>query len=376
MFARHRYRCLTVLVALAASLCAAKAKAMINPHFTPIHLVKQATLILSVDLKQGPSKNQYVATIREVLKGKTELKSLRLDLSKATESQHADALRNLAAAAKPALFFAGEFAEEQSGQGGEAPQSRGLLHVSGQWAEFNGGQDGAWALNQIDKKSDGTWAGGTDMLRRAVDYILQDDDPEVPVTEGVSWSSEPKKIATLSGRIRAVRPIDLAGDGRLLLFVARDQGDHLLVCDAKSRNFTDVTAARRLQSKSQAFAWGDFDGKGRLDLISFDGKTLSLHAQQADGTFRGAGTGSCPCTGKRVHRAIGAGLRNHREIRPAGQHQLLARARLVRCRRQAVVLHVGGHGRRSEETRPGRAMPGGRFRRRRRRRCPRAVCRG
>ena len=286
MFARHRYRCLTVLVALAASLCAAKAKAMINPHFTPIHLVKQATLILSVDLKQGPSKNQYVATIREVLKGKTELKSLRLDLSKATESQHADALRNLAAAAKPALFFAGEFAEEQSGQGGEAPQSRGLLHISGQWAEFNGGQDGAWALNQIDKKSDGTWAGGTDMLRRAVDYILQDDDPEVPVTEGVSWSSEPKKIATLSGRIRAVRPIDLAGGGRLLLFVARDQGDHLLVCDAKSRNFTDVTAARRLQSKSQAFAWGDFDGKGRLDLISFDGKTLSLHAQQADGTFR------------------------------------------------------------------------------------------
>ena len=282
----NRCRSFTALVAIAAMLCAATAHAMINPHFTPIHLVKQAALIVSVDLKQGKAKDQYTATIREVLKGKTELKALRLDLSKAINAQHADALRDLAAAAKPALFFVGEFAEEASGQGGERPKNRGFLHVSGQWAEFDGGQNGDWTLNQIDAKGQGVWAGGTDMLRRAVDYIIQDDDPEVPVTDGASWSSDPQKIATLSGKIRAVRPIDLAGDGKLLLFVAGDQGDHLLACDPKSRKFTDITAARRLQSKSQAYAWGDFDGKGRLDLISFDGKTLSLHAQQADGTFQ------------------------------------------------------------------------------------------
>jgi hypothetical protein len=281
----NRYRCLAVLVAIAALLCVATANALINPHFTPVHLVKQAALIVSVDLKQGQSKDQYAAAIREVLKGKTELKALRLDLSKAINTQNADALRELAAVAKPALFFVGEFAQEQDRQGDAPPQSRGLLHVSGQWAEFDGGQDGVWALSQIDAKSQGIWAGGTDMLRRAVDYILQDDDPEVPVTDGASWSSDPQKIATLSGKIRAVRPIDLAGDGKLLLFVARDQGDRLLACDAKSRKFTDITAVRRLQSKSQAFAWGDFEGKGRLDLISFDGKTISLHAQQADGTF-------------------------------------------------------------------------------------------
>ncbi len=282
----NRCRSFTALVAIAAMLCAATAHAMINPHFTPIHLVKQAALIVSVDLKQGKAKDQYTATIREVLKGKTELKALRLDLSKAINAQHADALRDLAAAAKPALFFVGEFAEEASGQGGERPKNRGFLHVSGQWAEFDGGQNGDWTLNQIDAKGQGVWAGGTDMLRRAVDYIIQDDDPEVPVTDGASWSSDPQKIATLSGKIRALRPIDLAGDGKLLLFVAGDQGDHLLACDPKSRKFTDITAARRLQSKSQAYAWGDFDGKGRLDLISFDGKTLSLHAQQADGTFQ------------------------------------------------------------------------------------------
>ncbi len=282
----NRYRCLTVLATIAALFCATEARAMINPNFTPIDLVKQAELILSVDLQQGKSKDEYSATVRETLKGKTELKVLRLDLSKAKNKENANALRELAAGAKPALFFVGEFAEERNAQGGEAPQRRSFLHVSGQWAEFSGGQAGLWSLKGIDNKSQGVWAGGTDMLRRCVDYILQDDDPEVPVKDGVAWSGGPQKIATLAGKIRAVRPIDLAGEGRLLLYVAHDAGDRLLACDAKTRKFTNVTATRRLAAKSRAFAWGDFDGNGRLDLISFDGQGLSLHAQQADGTFK------------------------------------------------------------------------------------------
>jgi hypothetical protein len=51
---------------------------MINPSFTPIHLVKQSNLIVSVDIKQGKSIDQYDAVIREVLKGKTELKAIHL----------------------------------------------------------------------------------------------------------------------------------------------------------------------------------------------------------------------------------------------------------------------------------------------------------
>ncbi len=279
----NRYRCLTVVVAVAALLCAATANTMINPNFTPIDLVKQAELIVSVDLKQGASRDEYSATIREVLKGKTELKALRLDLSK---GKNADALRELALAARPALFFVGEFAEEKGGQGGEAPQRRGFLHASGRWAEFSGGQAGLWGLNGIDDKSQGVWAGGTDMLRRCVDYILQDDNPEVPVKDGVAWSNNPQKIATLSGKIRAVRPIDLGGDGKLLLFVAPTRAIACWPATPRPGNSRNVTLARRLEAKSQAFAWGDFAGHGRLDLISFDGQTFALHAQQADGTFQ------------------------------------------------------------------------------------------
>ena len=280
-----RYRYLSTATAVVVLLWAAAAHALINPRFTPVHLVKQSALILEVDLKQGQSKDEYTAAIRGVLKGKTELKSLRLDLSKARDAQNADAFRALAAAGRPALFFAGKF-DDAGGTGGAPARSRGLLHISGRWAACEGGQDGAWLFDNVDQQFQAVWAGGTDMLRRAVDYVLTDDDPVVPVTDGVSWSPNPVKVAALDDAIRAVRPIDLAGDGKLLLFIACDKGDRLLACDAKSKKFTDVTAAHGLQSRSQAFAWGDFAGQGRLDLVSFDGKAVSLHAQQADGKFQ------------------------------------------------------------------------------------------
>ncbi|MBM4019768.1 MAG: VCBS repeat-containing protein [Planctomycetes bacterium] len=280
-----RCRSLAAVLSVAVLLYVTAAYGLINPRFTPIHLVEQSALIVWVELKQGASKDEYTAAIREVLKGKTELKRLRLDLSKAADAQAAVALRDLAAAGKPALFFMGEF-EDAGNQGGGAAKSRGLLHIAGKWAVFDGGEDGLWALDKIDRMLQAVWAGGTDMLRRAVDYILTDDDPAVPVTDGVSWSAGPMKAATLDGAIKSVRPVDLAGDGKLTLFVACDTGDRLLACEGAKRRLADLTAARGLRSKSHAFAWGDFAGQGRLDLISFDGKALSLHAQQADGTFQ------------------------------------------------------------------------------------------
>ena len=72
-------------------------------------------MIASVGLKKGESKDIYLAEIRQVLKGKTDLKSFRLDLTKARDAQNADALRAVATQGKPALFFA----SEKPAQGGE-----------------------------------------------------------------------------------------------------------------------------------------------------------------------------------------------------------------------------------------------------------------
>ncbi len=152
----RRTRCF-VTIAAAVLLAVSGARAMINPGFTPVHLVKRASVILWVDIKAGEAKDPYTATIRETLKGKAAEKTFRLDISKAGEDEAATALREQLAAGKPALF------------------------------------------------------------------------------------------------------------------VACESGDRLFA-GAKGRTFTDLTEARGLQSKSAAFAWGDFAGQGRLDLISFDGK--------------------------------------------------------------------------------------------------------
>jgi hypothetical protein len=257
---------------------------MINPGFTPVHLVKQASVILWVDIKAGEAKDAYTARIRETLKGKAEEKTFRLEISQAGDDEAATAMREQLAVGKPALFFVGEF-EDTKELGGGNTSRRAFLLLDGVWSVFGGGEQGLWKLNNInDRMLMTVWHGGTDMMRRAVDYIQTDDDPKVPVAEGFSFSKGPLKLASLTGAIRAVRTVDLAGDGKLALFVACESGDRLFV-GAKGRTFTDLTETRGLQSKSVAFAWGDFARKGRLDLISFDGKVVTLNAQQADGKF-------------------------------------------------------------------------------------------
>jgi len=81
---------------LALWLTASTAHALINARFTPVHLVKESTLIVWLDFKAGLN-SVFTASIRETLKGKTEQKRLGLDGSSADEDT-ANALRDLVAA--------------------------------------------------------------------------------------------------------------------------------------------------------------------------------------------------------------------------------------------------------------------------------------
>ena len=63
----NRHHCLTILITVSVLLSVTAAHALINPRFTPVHLVEQATLIVSVEPKEGKSKDDYTAAVREVL---------------------------------------------------------------------------------------------------------------------------------------------------------------------------------------------------------------------------------------------------------------------------------------------------------------------
>ena len=256
--------------AIAAMLPADSGLALINPKFTPVDLVGQSGLIVEVDLRPGDAKDTYRATVRAVVKGKTDEKSLAFDLSGAANAQTVEALRGLLAAADkaPSLFFAG-------GRGG-------YLHVGGQWVECLSKPKGVWSFSQVDARMQGVRAGGTDMLRRCVDYILSERRPRVPLEAEAVWQPEPAKLGKGEGRILAVRPVDLSGDGTLLVFIAADSGDRLYACDRKAAGATEVTSARKLQSKSREYA---YDALNRLKTVmrKSDDETIATYTYDAIG---------------------------------------------------------------------------------------------
>ncbi|MBM4043440.1 MAG: VCBS repeat-containing protein, partial [Planctomycetes bacterium] len=145
-------------------------------------------------------------------------------------------------------------------------------------------------LDILDGHLEQTWAGGTDMLQRAVQYVLTDPAPSVPVKSMANWT-EPKKIAKLEGKVHGAIPVDILGDGRLALHVLGESGDRVLRWDRVKKALADATAGLKLGAKSHAAAWGDFNGDDRLDLASFDGKLLTLWLQAQDGTFSAKGNG-------------------------------------------------------------------------------------
>jgi hypothetical protein len=268
------------------------AQALINPGFTPPMLVQQSQVIAVLKFAKPDGKGKVTAAVEKVIKDpKSEFKdkSIVLDLTAREEATAYVEKRIVENLDGPAILFFGTYQEE--GAAGE-PLVRGFLHFAGKWLEVEKGTGATWDLVSAEAKlsnsavggMEATWAGGTDMLLREVDYILTDPQPECPVAAGVSLE-EPLKLSAVPGKVGRPLPVDLAGDGKLALFIPSDAGDRLYVYDAKAKALKDVTADRALKSKSKTAVWGDFNADGKVDLASWDGAALTLHFQGTDGKF-------------------------------------------------------------------------------------------
>lgn len=262
-----------------------RAPALINPGFTPVHLVKDSTLIL--ELQVGPAKDgKATARILRVLKGEVDEKTLALALTASGLDEHRKAARELLDSkdGRLACFFVCQTDPSGGAVPADGAAAKGFLHVEGVWLSFRQCKNRDWEMVKFDDSMNAVWDGGTDMLTRAVEYVLADPHADLPVKEGISWAGS-KRFATLEGTVHAAVPADLAGDGRWALHIACKGGDRLFRYDAKADELADITAAVKLSARSRASTWGDLNGDGKMDLLSCDGQTLAVHTQSADGTF-------------------------------------------------------------------------------------------
>jgi len=266
----------------------AAAQAFINPTFTPVDMVKQSDQILLLEFKSVDAKGVAKATVRKVLKGNTTEKEFTLDVMAGPfEDQGKDFAARINGGLKQAVIFIGMFKVEGMGAGGDGEESVGFLHFGDQhsdwrWCSFNKSKGNIWNFDRAQNYLLGTWAGSTESLLSVVNYVQSEPDPYVPSVVGAEWQDK-IKIGQFKDKIGTIRPVDLSGSGKPDVFVACGTGDRIFRLNGKS--FVDMTDKLALKSASAVYAWGDFNNDQRLDLVSWNGRELSIHHQNADGTF-------------------------------------------------------------------------------------------
>ncbi len=277
-------------------LCAV-ATAFINPSFSPIHLVQQSESVWALKVEAATKDGKVTATVVKALKGDKPAKPLILDLGYGTgfEAQGKEVAAMIDAGAKDGLLFVGQFEE---GGGGGAQGPRGMLHIGGKWVVFNGNDDGSWDMVKIDANMLGTWAGSTDMLQRAVEYVLADPDADVPVRVNAEWDT-PVKFATIAGKVTAATALDYDGNGKLFLVVATDKDSKLFAwADGKLQEVAQkhllppLTAQMPIDLAKVADAgaagpvfYADFDGDGLPDILQTFEKFSNFYRGTAPGKF-------------------------------------------------------------------------------------------
>ena len=281
----HRTRAFLFPAAAMLAFWSQHAIAMINPQFTPVHLVAQSDGILQLRAKPGSAAGQIVFSVERVWKGREDAREIAVNLTTLAPDR-ANAISGVMK--DPAGALALMFVASWPDKPGDAPTAdetetrAAYIQMNGMWLVLKQDKAKTWRVEKESTELLGTWNGGSDMLLRAIQYILEDPDADVPSETSVKWGTV-HNLGEIGGKITGMTAVDMQGSGVPLLFVASDAGDRIysLVGDKP----TNLTAKVKLTSRSRRFAWGDFNGDGLLDLASWDGKALTLYLQAKDGTF-------------------------------------------------------------------------------------------
>ena len=149
-----------LLLACVLTACCGISRGIINPNFTPAHLVEQSKEIQAAALTKTDDPARWTLTDARALKGKPAGRAA-ISLAQCDKDSADSAQRILRdSAGGPVIVFAGAQKEGD----------RAYMHVGGLWFDLQARQ-GGWDLLGFARRMDGTYAGGTDMLIRMSEYL-------------------------------------------------------------------------------------------------------------------------------------------------------------------------------------------------------------
>ncbi len=263
---------------------------MINPNFTPVDLVRQATNIAVIDIQQADDKGGCTATLGKNLQGTTPAK-LNMQLDTTSE----ELLRVYpaafgAAAKKSALLFTGDFTRAVlQGADEVADKPVGALYLKTTWFALYQQVNGDYRITMDPLNLKAVWAGGDTTLMQALAYIIDDPRADIPVAVGTTWDTD-TDVAALAN-VNRLLVINSPVAGSPLLLALSDEGDRAFQAKTEGKGFTDITTTLKLTTKSKLATAGYFNDDKLLDLALYDGNTLRFALNTGKGDVNIVDTG-------------------------------------------------------------------------------------
>lgn len=259
-------RCISLLLLGLAGT----AHALINPNFTPVQLIRQATAIWTAEISH-PEGNEdiFVATALQNLKG--EALQARADIHFGSDPmQREDILREIKEGSNAAYFITGDFSGASMDGGDVEEQPWAMVKIGIQWHMISRDEEGVLHLRRDEIDLSTVWAGDVRNLVEVTTYILENPRATVPVASGARWGAE-QQVAELEGTIHGIAAFTIAENP--LVIVYREEGDVIL---SPAQEFADISGYLGLQSASRHATWGRFT----------DSPAVSMASAGADGTLQ------------------------------------------------------------------------------------------
>ncbi|MCC5850411.1 MAG: VCBS repeat-containing protein [Verrucomicrobia bacterium] len=250
-------------------------QALINPNFTPVHLVNQSTAIWEAELTLNDDGTALDGKVTATLKGEVPAETFMLAFG--ARDHLKDEIESVLIDGKTAgIFLTGDFSgASMSGDDADA-DPWAMLKIGGRWFMVVSGDNGALSLRDDPIDLSTVWAGDPHNLRQVTEYILADPRADVPVASDGRWAEE-RMLAEIEGTVTGMEAVTLAQNPLLLVY--RLEGDMVF---SPAQDFEDISGYMGLASASAHATWGRFTTTPDLGMMSLNAEG-ELHLWSREG---------------------------------------------------------------------------------------------